>query len=296
MKQHTRQVSARTVVTILALALLASGPVVAAQPTVSFSITGVGSGGSLDGVYTSPYAGTVNGVATPVICDDFANNSYVPEDWTAYQTSLSSVNAGTNTAGILKWNNANSGGSVDGYAGWNLNQKTAYDVAAYLAIELGSSPAASTTSEDLSYAMWELFDATGASTSPVDLPADGDMVVSWLTSTHPDPTTLKNATIDVENAISQVCSSGGGCSPIGGGVESVNGTPSFLNDWSINIYTVDTSDPITCPDDTGKVCSSTPPQEFITVPESSSVPGFAVYLLFGGASLLFFGQRRVFKG
>ena len=78
MKQHTAQMSGRTVVTILGLLLLASAPVVAAQPTVSFSITGVGSGGSLDGVYTSPYAGTVNGIATPVICDDFANSSYVP--------------------------------------------------------------------------------------------------------------------------------------------------------------------------------------------------------------------------
>jgi hypothetical protein len=290
MKQHTAQMSGRTVVTILGLLLLASAPVVAAQPTVSFSITGVGSGGSLDGVYTSPYAGTVNGIATPVICDDFANTSYVPEDWTAYQTSLSSVNAGTDTPADLKWNNANSNGAVDGYAGWDLNQKTAYDVAAYLAIELDSSPAASTASEDLSYAMWELFDATGASST--NLNSDGDTVVSWLSG---DPTTLKNATVDVENAISEICATGGGCTTTAG-VKSVNGTPTVLNGWSINIYTIPSGDSPTCPDNTGGVCGSAPPQEFITVPESSSVPGFALYLLFGGASLLFFGRRRVFKG
>lgn len=301
--RRTTQMSARTVVTILGLVLLASSPLAAAQPTVSFSITGVGAGGSLDGIYTSPYTGTVNGIInTPVICDDFANNSYVPEDWTAYVTSLSSVNAGTNTAGILKWNNANSGGTVDTDPAWDLSQKTAYDVLAYLAIELDSSPSASTTSEDLSYAMWELFDATGASTSPTDLPPDGDTVVSWLTTApHIDPTTLANATEDVENAISKVCPTVGptGACTITAGVESVNSTPTFLNGWNINIYTVDPSDPITCPDNSGGTCSSTPPQEFITVtavPEASSLAAFGVYLLLGGASFLFFGRPRIFRG
>lgn len=307
--RKTTQISGGRVVAALALVLLASSPLVAGQPTVSFGITGAGSGGTLDGIFTSPYQGTINNSAVNVICDDFANNSYVPENWTAYVTSLSSINAGTDTPGDLKWNNAVSGGTItvpgvtgsnlgsptNPYAAWNLSQQTAYDVAAYLAIELDSSPKASQTSEDLSYAIWELFDATGASGSPSDLvsvPADNDKVVSWLNG-YSDATTLANATQDVENAITQVCAnaSGGCTSP--GGVKSVNGTLSFLNGWSINIYTYDPAGG--APTCNGGACSSAPPQEFITVPESSSVSALAVYFLFGGGSLLFWGRGRIVR-
>ena len=93
--------------------------------------------------------------------------------------------------------------------------------------------------------MWELFDATGASST--NLNSDGDTVVSWLSG---DPTTLKNATVDVENAISEICATGGGCTTTAG-VKSVNGTPTVLNGWSINIYTIPSGDSPTCPDNTG---------------------------------------------
>jgi len=292
--RHITRISGGVVVSALGLVLLASSPMVA-QSTVNFTINNVGAGGSLDGIYTSPYGGTVNGTSTPVICDDFANTSFVPEAWKAYVTSLSSI-VGNNPNGILEWNNANSGGTVDGYAAWNLGQQTAYDVAAYLAIELDSSPAASQTSEDLSYAIWELFDATGASGSPADLlsiPPDNDQVVSWLNG-HSDLTTLNNATQDVENAITQVCANASlGCTT-SGGVENVGGTLSFLNGWNINIYTFDPAGG--APTCNGGQCSSAPPQEFITIPESSSAGAFAVYLLLGCASLLFVGRRRIFKG
>lgn len=41
----------------------------------TMKLTGAGAGKVLDGIYTSPYTGTVGGVAsTPVICDDFADD------------------------------------------------------------------------------------------------------------------------------------------------------------------------------------------------------------------------------
>ncbi len=313
------QISGRTVVAPLALVLFAGNLLAAGQPTVSFSLSGTGIGGSLDGVYTSPYQGTISGITgtVPVICDDFANNSYVPENWTAYVTSLSSINTGTDTPGDLLWNNAKSGGTVDG-SSWDLgNQQTAYDVAAYLAIEIMNCGTTATpyvpgctlpsaASEDLSYALWELFDATGASS--MNLPALSDNVKSWLSG---DSSTLSAATGYVESAINAVCATG--CTTVGG-VTTVNSntTVSALTGWSVNIYSVDpppggpyggTGGPITC----SGTCSATPPQEFITVsaasgmtysspmPEPSSPAVLGVYCLFGGASLLFFGRRRLFK-
>src|SRR5277367_1307801 len=81
----------------LALMFLATCALVALPPpTVTFNLTGVGSGANLAGVYTSPYTGNVNGGSSmSVICDDFADDSYVPETWTAYQSSLSSVVSGS---------------------------------------------------------------------------------------------------------------------------------------------------------------------------------------------------------
>lgn len=277
----TTQISGLTAAAALALVLFASSPLPAQTP---FAIVGVGIGGSLDGIYTSPYQGEIGGTfhsgvlsggtPTSVICDDFSNNSYVPEYWTAYDTSLSSINAGTNTPGELKWETANSGGNVttgassglgslgDPYAGWDLgNQETAYDVAAYLAIEImtcgptnpvdaACTSQASTTSEQLSYALWELFDATGGSTVNPNLnshPSDSDTVVSWLkTSPNVDPGTLSAATQDVENAIAAICGSSN-CTTTSGATELKSGvTMTALSGYTVNIYSADTSDPITC--------------------------------------------------
>ena len=324
--RQTTQTSGRTVVAALALALFAS-PLVA---SVDFDLNGVGSGGSLDGIYTSPYQASISGItgSVSVICDDFANNSYVPEDWTANVTTLSSINLGTATPGDLKWNNAvsgapphrprvtgsNLGSPTNPYAAWNLaNQETAYDVAADLTIQLMNATAASTASEELSYALWELFDATGASTANPSLPSNSDQVAPWLTSTQPDPTTLSAATAYVEAAIDAVC--GGptrpNCSTTGGGVTTLNNNVSVsaLDGYNVNIYTIVPGTTPTCFSGSTPVsCGSTPPQEFLTVdkstgttynsnsvPEPSSLGALGVYFLFGGGSLLFFGRRRIFR-
>lgn len=282
-----------------ALVFLGSNTLLADQPTVTFFLNGAAIGGSLDGVYTSPYQAQLDGNPTevPVICDDFANNSYVPETWTAYVTNLSSAIDGTNTPNELKWNNADSSGNVvvgaNTYAGWNLDQILAYDVSAYLAVQImqTSVPSATTASEDYSYAMWELFDANGASQlNYPNQPPPVDTVVNWLNS---DPGTLNAASQYVEDAIDAVCGGVGrpNCTTAGG-VTSISGTPAVLAGYTVNIYTYKSCVDGACT----QVSPPNPPQEFITVtamPESSSIATLAGYLLFGIVSLLLFGRRRL---
>lgn len=115
------------------------------QPTASMNLNSPGSN-VVDGIYVGPYYAYINGVETPVICDDFADESYIPETWTADVTSFSGLSS---TAG-LKFSSA------------SLVQ---YEEAAYLAQELmTASPSAAGA---LQYAIWDVFEQ-GAVTSYLD--------------------------------------------------------------------------------------------------------------------------------
>ena len=60
---------------VAALALLCIAP--CAFASSSLTMTGAGNN-VMDGVYVGPYYATVNGAAnTPVICDDFADETYI---------------------------------------------------------------------------------------------------------------------------------------------------------------------------------------------------------------------------
>jgi len=105
------------------------------------TLTGVGTGNSLDGIYTGPYTGTVGGVAnTPVICDDFADDSYIGESWSATVSTVASL------AGNVRW-------------GSETNAQQNYEIAAWLAETLVSTTNA-TSAEDISYAIWLALDPT----------------------------------------------------------------------------------------------------------------------------------------
>lgn len=243
----------------LALALLA-GSSLAAPPTTTFDLTGVGTGSVLAGVYTSPYSGSVTGPAgttIPVICDDFADDSYVPEQWTAYVTSLSSLTSGTPDT-YLKW--LNTPGSTITVDGDVLNQASAYTVAAVLAIDILTSTGEA--QEDYSYAMWELFDAPAAF---AQLTAYGD------TS---DEATANN---DLNAAVTNV---------------ETNGlTPADYT--NVTIYSFDSA--AGAPTCNGGPCPNSPPQEFITVnmDEASALPELALYLVLCAGGLFFIGRRRI---
>ena len=125
----------------------------------AMTLTSAGAGTVLDGVYTSPYTGTVGGVAnTAVICDDFADDSYVGESWSATVSSVASL------AGNVKW-------------GSETNAQQNYEIAAWLAEDLLST-SNKTATEDISFAIWLSLDPG---------------VASYLTSTYSDPGTLAAA-------------------------------------------------------------------------------------------------------
>jgi hypothetical protein len=114
-------------------------------------LTGV-NGYSYDYVYTDPYYATVNGVATTVICDDFATESSIGQTWQANVTNVASVVALTSTA--------------------KFSPAKDYDAVANLATQLVSVNPSSEEAVVLSYAIWDIFDPSGVS--------------AWL-STYGDP-------------------------------------------------------------------------------------------------------------
>jgi hypothetical protein len=273
------QKSAYVIVAALALGLLASRPL-AAGTTATFYLNSPGSGANLAGVYTSPYTASINGGPTvDVICDDFSDESYTPEQWTANVTQLSTVTS-TSPTGILQWPGTTvadftiPGGST--YL-WSLNQAQAYTVAAVLATEILTSATASPAQEDLSFAMWELFDpiGTGFASNSSD-----PGVVPWLEGTTslqqtPDLSDLTAASNDVLSAINTVTNDG--LTPA-----------SFPN---VTIYSYAGGGVTDCGG-----CSP-PPQEFITVSAAEPPPlaESVVYFVFGAGCLLFFGRRRIFR-
>ncbi|HTZ73928.1 MAG TPA: PEP-CTERM sorting domain-containing protein [Candidatus Aquilonibacter sp.] len=152
---------------LMAMAMLAL-PV---HADTTITLTSAGSGNVLDNIYTSPYTGTVGGVAnTPIFCDDFADDSFINESWSA------TVSTVANLAGNAKWAS-------------EPNAQQNYEIAAWLAEDLLSTTN-TTDAEDISYAIWLVLDQTGVQT--------------YLTSTDPDAATLSAAQgwiTTAENAI-----------------------------------------------------------------------------------------------
>jgi hypothetical protein len=283
------------VVAAVGFVLLTSGRASAgvSAGTANVYLDGVGSGTILAGVYTSPYSTVITpgstsvgtGPSVPAICDDFYDNSYIDEDWNTNVTSLSSLSSASADT-TLKWGSSAStpddgvnsvtvddvpyGGALD----TTLTQVQAYDAAALLSISiLGSTPAGDQQQQDLSYALWALFDTSQS-----------------LTQLSGDPTDQANAISDLNTAVQEVINGEVGTTPLS----------AYLSNYNVTIYSysgVDvggTSSPTTCPSGT---CDP-PPQEMITVTSMSEPPSlgvFAVYFLLGGGCLLFFGRRGILK-
>ncbi|MDE3109961.1 MAG: hypothetical protein KGL02_08470, partial [Acidobacteriota bacterium] len=79
------------------LFFLAVSAALAAVPSANadtMTLTSPGNGGVAFNVYIGPYVANINGVSTPVICDDFAAPSYINESWNASVTNLATVAAG----------------------------------------------------------------------------------------------------------------------------------------------------------------------------------------------------------
>jgi hypothetical protein len=122
---------------VAAVALLCLAPCALADSN-TLTMTGAGNN-VMQGVYVGPYYATVNGVAnTPVICDDFADDSVIGNSWSFTANNFS-------TLGSALWG----------------NQTQNYESAAWLTLQmlsLNSIPGNSTQVGYISYAIWQLFD------------------------------------------------------------------------------------------------------------------------------------------
>jgi hypothetical protein len=121
--------------------------------TTQMTLTGVGDGATFGDVYVDPYTATVGGVTnTPVICDDWSNNTYYNESWTA-----SVINATTVSNGKL-------GTPMFG------NNQSLYDELAWLGAQMLANPTNTTAQTEISFAMWDLtYGINGNNESPSPL-------------------------------------------------------------------------------------------------------------------------------
>jgi hypothetical protein len=127
-----------TYLAVVAFLFFASS--VLAQTTASFTLTSPGNN-ALGGVYVDPYTANINGVSTTVICDDWVDESYVGESWTAYVNTLQPLSNGSE----VKWG----------------NNQPLYDQVAWLSTKLLSSSScpkggSCDPAGDISYAIWQL--------------------------------------------------------------------------------------------------------------------------------------------
>lgn len=111
---------------------------------VSVTETSPAPGPSYDGIYISPYYATVGGVTnTPIICDDFGDETWQGSTWNASVTSFSSITS-TNTS----W----------GLAGANT---ALYGAIGYLTMQVLSAAPGSTNQIIDTFALWAVFDPKG---------------------------------------------------------------------------------------------------------------------------------------
>jgi len=144
---------------VVALALLCMAPCAFAG---SLTLTGAGNN-VMDNVYVGPYYANVSGFGnSAVICDDFADESYIGNSWNFTGNNFS-------TLGSALWG----------------NQTNKYDEAAWLTLQmlsLNGNPSNATQVGYISYAIWSLFDSNalnGLTTGPNGQLAGVDV---WLSN------------------------------------------------------------------------------------------------------------------
>ena len=149
-----------------------------AQGPVTITMTDPGNN-IVGSVYVDPYFGTIGNSTVPVavICDDYADETYQWESWTATVTPLS--DAGSSK---VKWSSGGYTYTITAptsytYTGQPVVQ-TAYDEAAWLTEQLLSVYKTDPTSAgQISYALWAVFDPAALSGVPT---AELSGTLNWL--------------------------------------------------------------------------------------------------------------------
>ena len=161
----------------------------------SLDLTGVGNGTVADGVYVSPYQGTVTQGANVIysgymICDDFNTESYLNTPWTATATAADAINGG------VKFDFSGTSTVVLNGVTYTFTAQQAYNAAGWLANGLLANLSNTTTQINYSFAIWDLFDgqttnpsggATGLEQAALQAATTGNYVASNVSVYHADP-------------------------------------------------------------------------------------------------------------
>lgn len=143
-----------TLKVLAGVGLLAIAPATFAQ-NYSMDLTSVGTGTVADGVYVSPYVGTINGPGMSytgyMICDDFNSEAYLNTPWIASMSNAGALNGTQKFAGLIS------------FEGSQYTIQQAYNAAGWLANGLVAN-VGSTAQTDYAFAIWDIFD--GQSTNP----------------------------------------------------------------------------------------------------------------------------------
>ncbi len=146
---------------IASLLVLVFASVGFAQYTID--LTGVGDGASADGVYVSPYWGTITEGGSTIytgylICDDFNTESYLYSPWSAGSTNAGALNGDQKFTASSYSDPFNTSNTV--------TDQQAYDAVAWLANGLlaGANVTNATAQTNYSFAIWDIFD--GQATDP----------------------------------------------------------------------------------------------------------------------------------
>jgi hypothetical protein len=139
---------------LIGFSLIAVAPAAFAQ--YAMDLTGVGNGTVANGVYVSPYQGTITGNGMSysgfVICDDFNTESFLNAPWVASMTSAGALD-GTEK---FPW--------TETFGGSTYSAQQAYNAAGWLANGLINNPNDPNNQVNSSFAIWNIFD--GQQTDP----------------------------------------------------------------------------------------------------------------------------------
>ncbi|HTB88160.1 MAG TPA: hypothetical protein VK743_09425 [Steroidobacteraceae bacterium] len=139
---------------LLGCTLIAVAPAAFAQYTID--MTGVGNGTVANGVYVSPYQGTITGNGLTytgyMICDDFYTDSYLNAPWSASMTSAGALDGSEKFPGTATFD------------GSTYSAQQAYNAAGWLANGLLANLNDPNSQVNYSFAIWNVFD--GQQTDP----------------------------------------------------------------------------------------------------------------------------------
>jgi hypothetical protein len=139
---------------LLGCSLIAVAPAAFAQ--YAMDLTGVGNGTVADGVYVSPYQGTITGNGMSysgyVICDDFYTDSYLNTPWSASMTNAGALDGTEKFPG------------TETFDGSTYSAQQAYNAAGWLANGLLNNLNDTNSQVNYSFAIWDVLD--GQQTDP----------------------------------------------------------------------------------------------------------------------------------